>query len=176
MKRLNIRPVLAIVLLLSAGACQAGSPTAIPSTSTMKATTSHTATPSLVSSPSASRPSASPTASAGVPLRLMFATQEDDGSGSIRLTRPPIAFAYSDGSPIPPPAWANDLSQARGTFLTWSTDGRFLAFSARESDYAPVGTLTMLEPAGQGIVFGLPEDHDFSILAGGPTWSPDGLG
>ena len=140
MKRLNIRLVLARVLLLSAGACQAGSPTAIPWTPTKEATTSQTATPSLVSSPSASRPVPSPTVSAPIPpLRLMFATQEDDGSGSIRLTRPPIVFAYSDGSPLSTPAWADDLSLARGAFLTWSPDGRFLAFNARESDNAPVG-------------------------------------
>jgi len=180
-RHIPIRGMLAL-LVLTLGACIASPP--VPSASPSLASPS----PSPIEPGTSARPSLEPSLSPSpawptpdASLRLMFVTQEDDGT-AIVPTRPPVGFSYPDGTLIPAPAWAGGLLQAAGDFLAWSRDARYLAFDGYPMDENgwvedPRGVTQILllisEPATGMLTTANPEGLHFSPLAGGPTWSPD---
>jgi len=132
--------------------------------------------PTVQPSPSSPAPTRDPG------LQLMFVTWIDNG-GTVHPGRPPVAFAGATGGAIPAPSWAEDLAQASGIFLSWSSEGRYVAFDCFPIDetgdvedrYSASRTLLLIAEPTTGEVFTVtPDGFWYYPAGGGPTWSPDG--
>lgn len=120
--------------------------------------------------------------------RLMYVQWLDDGvmyvpAHTYDPAQPPVAFAASDGSPISPPSWASNLARVSGIYLTWSSDGHFIAFDGfpldeeglvQDSHSASETSLLVADTSSRSLLPVAGQTFRFYARGGGPTFSPDG--